>query len=315
MLWTIVEKIPGGNIKELCLKRMDFSGIDSRNVAKSINSLQVFMPDLCFFDQSQIIETIEEILRKTNLKKLNLPIETLKNVQARILGKALNKMEFLTLSGQQNSLSSDQMLEIFREMSCQTNLRSLELNLPDTRVDSISVRSLPADILTKAINNLTRLKAPNLSFSGSQIKSVFQNIATNDSCRIRHLKLGIWNDFSLVDLKTLRAVNNKLPEINDFKRFLCVKIVEMSIKELLRFEEEGEEKLTYEEMCQRWAQVMCEFWETAQSLLCCRGRLKVFIPLQQRLLTALLTPLLLQMADRKKYNLNTAMINQSLHIF
>lgn len=302
----IIEKVPGGNIKELRLNRMDFSGIDSRTLAKSINSLQVFMTKLCFFDQSQIMEIIKEILRETNLKRLYLSAETLKNVPAKILSKALNKMELLIISGEE-SLSSDQLMEFFREMSHQTNLRSLLFNFPDSSEGSLL--SIPADVLIKAINNLKILSVSRLNFSGNQIKSIFNNIATNDSCRIRHLKLSYWDDFSPVDLKTLRAVI-KLIDNNDFQRYLQVEIVDRSITELLRFEEEEEEKLSDGEMCQRWAQVMREAGDTAESLLSCKERPDVFSALQWNLQRALTTPSLLQMADTNKYNLNTSLIFQ-----
>ena len=288
----IIEKIPGGNIKELRLTSVDFSGMDSQTLAKSINKLKVFMPQYCFFDQSHIMEIIEEMLRETNLKKLCLPTIILNSVPARILSEALNKMELLILYGPK--ISPEQMMEIFREMSGQTNLRSLTLDLPD------SIVPLPADLITKAINNLTRFEAGKLNFSESQIMSLFHNIATNDSCRIRHLNLRMI--FRLVDLKTLRAVNNKLTEISDFKRCLSVKIVEMSIAELLKYEEEGEEKLSDEEMCQRWAQVICEALETVQSLRSCHS-FYTFSTLRDRLKRAFTTPLLLQMRDSNKYNL------------
>ena len=175
----IIEKIPGGNIKVLRLNRMDFSGIDSRTLAKSINSLQFLWSPHCIFDQSQIMETMEEILRETNLDTLYLTAEVLKNVPAGILSKALNKMELLIIGGREkDSLSSEQMMEFFREMSHQTNLWSLLMTL---------MRKC-TDVLTKAINKLTRFGAPYLNLSGSQIKSVF--FATNNSCRIRDLTFG-----------------------------------------------------------------------------------------------------------------------------
>ena len=102
----IIEKIPGGNIKELRLNQMDFSGIDPPTLAKSINSLQFFWSSHCIFDQSQMMETMEEILRETNLDTLYLTAETLINVPARILSKALNKMEQLIIGGSKEDTGS-----------------------------------------------------------------------------------------------------------------------------------------------------------------------------------------------------------------
>ena len=121
-----------------------------------------------------------------------------------------------------------------------------------------------------------------------------------------------WNDisFGLVDLKTLRAVS-KLIEMNHFNCYLQVKIVEMSIAKLLRFEEEEEEEeeeVSDEEMCQRWHQVMSEARETAQNLLqqekeSRKENLDVFSAFKWNLYLALTTPSLVQMAKSNKYKL------------
>ena len=92
---------------------------------------------------------------------------------------------------------------------------------------------------------------------------------------------------------------------------LSVKIVKMSIAELLKYEEEGEEKLSDEEMCQRWAQVMCEAREAAQSLHSCDLK-DVFILNRMIFLTAIRKPLLWQMAYENKYNLSIAEIRKIL---
>ena len=125
------------------------------------------------------------------------------------------------------------------------------------------------------------------------------------------LRYNYWNDisFGLVDLKTLKAVS-KLIEMNHFNCYLQVKIVEMSIAKLLRFEEEEveEEKLSDEEMSQRWHQVMCEARETAQNLLqqekeSRKENLDVFSAFKWNLNLALTTPSLVQMAKSNKYKL------------
>ena len=61
----------------------------------------------------------------------------------------------------------------------------------------------------------------------------------------------------------------------------------MSIKELLKYEE-GEEKLSDEELCQRWNQVFCEAYETAQSLPSCNS-MEAYLTLRERLQRVLIT--------------------------
>ena len=148
----IMEKIPGGKIENLVLEHVDFSGIDSRTVAKAINSLQVFCSDFCYFELSQIMETFEEMSLQTHLRNLFLQTDFLKNVPAKIISQALNKLELLCLVSKEDSLTSDQMTELFGAMAHQTSLQKLVLTLPDAREGSFT--SVPADILTRAISKL-----------------------------------------------------------------------------------------------------------------------------------------------------------------
>lgn len=218
------------------------------------------------------METFEEMSLQTNLRNLFLQTDFLKNVPAKIISQALNQLELLCLVSKEDSLTSEQMTELFGAMAHQTSLQKLVLTLPDAREGSFT--SVPADILTRAISKLDVLIAPKLRFSESQIKSVFQNIATNSSSKTRHLNLGSWHEpqFSLVDLNTLRAVMKKIRN-NDFKMLLQITNIERSITELKKLqedndkiEEEGEEKLSDEEMTKRWFEVACEARRVRRSM-------------------------------------------------
>ena len=272
----IMEKIPGGKIQDLQLEHVDFSGVDSRKVAKAVNSLKVFCSDFCYFVQSQIMEVFEAMSSsETKLRKLFLHTDFLKNVPAKILSKALNKLELLCLVSKDDSLTSEQMLHFFKEMSLQTNLQKLVLSLPDAKEGSLI--SVPSDILTKAITKLEVFIAPRLRFSENQIKTVFQKIAIDDTKKIRHLNLGSWQEpkFSLVHLSTLRSVMNRIQN-NDFKLLIQIKNIEMSIEQLQKLQEENdkleddtEDKLSDEEMTVAWTKLACEAREIRRAMPSC----------------------------------------------
>ena len=296
-LIEIMDKIPGGKIQDLQLEHVDFAEVDSRKVSKAINSLQVFCSDFCYFEQSQILETFEEMSLETNLRKLFLHTDFLKNVPAKILSKALNKLELLCLVSKEDSMTSEQMMQFFKDMSQQTHLQKLVLTLPDAKEGSLI--SVPADILNKAVSKLDVLIAPRLRFTESQIKAVFQNIATDKSKKIRHINLGSWLEpqFSLVDLTTLRAVMNKIQN-NDFKLLLQIKNIEMSIEELQKLQEEndkmeddGEERLSDEEMTERWTRVACEAREVRRAMPSSKRVMmhNIHRGVRRRLLTAIQT--------------------------
>ena len=255
----IMKMIPGSGVKNLALNHVKFSGVASRTVAKAINSLESFQGASNKFDEMQMIETFEEMSMKTNLKKMLLQTEFLKKVPAKILSKALNKLDKLCITGRKEEiLTSEQLKEIFNEMSHQTYLRHLLLLFPDTSQGSIN--SFPTDVLTKAISKLKVFYAPRLRFSESQIKSVFQRI---DSSMTEELDLGSCHEpqFSLVDQKSLISVYFKIKGQYYFKMLMTIKNLEMSIEELHRVQEENdkmeeeEKMLSAEEISMQWRQL------------------------------------------------------------
>ena len=262
----ITKRIPGSGLKELMLQEVKFSGVAARTVAEAINSLEIFKVAKNQFNDRQRLETIEVMSKKTNLQKMILCTGFLKNIPASILGKALNKITCLRLGSKTNSLPSEQIRAIFNEMSQQTNLQQLHLLFPDSSEGSII--SFPADILTKAISKLEVFLAPQLKFSESQIKSVFQSI---DLSKIRLLDLGSCNEpqFSLVNQKSLISVSHKIKADMSFKLLLLIKNLEINIKKLQKVQEENdkmkevEEKLSAEEMSKQWGHLAWEVYQLA----------------------------------------------------
>lgn len=244
----ILNKIPGSSLKVLAVAQVKFSGIASRTIAKAINSLETFeIGDENHFDELQMMETFEEMSKKTNLKKILIHNEVLKKIPARILGKALNKIHHVVcFDDKENSLTSEQIIEIFNQMAHQTNLQTLLLLFPDASEGSLI--SYPADILARVINKLKVFIAPLLKFSESQIKSVLQSI---DLSKTQELDLGSCHEpqFSLLDRKRLMSVSNKIKGHETFKLLLLIKHLEMSIEELQNVQKE---KLSAEEKKKQW---------------------------------------------------------------
>ena len=153
------------------------------------------------------------------------------------------------------------MLEARRSASVSGELSSLivtSISPAWLYTDSIS---LPAEILTKAISKLKVFNAPQLKFSESQIKAVFQSI---DSSKIEELDLGSCHEpqFSLVNQKTLISVSKN--SYAPFRLLLLIKNLEMNIEELQKVKEENEKmeeeekKLSAEEMSKQWERLACE---------------------------------------------------------
>ena len=267
-LSEILQQIPGGKIRDFQLEHVDFSGIGAQKVEKAVNSLEIFCSDLCHFEESQIIETFGKMSRETKLRKLFFRTDSLKEVPPTVLSKALNKLQvlFLVPAHGGNVLSSGQLVEFFNEMSKPTNLQKVVLTIPEAELGS--VQSVSAGILTKATNKLQAFMAPGLRFSESQIKAILTNIAKGTSL-IRHLNLGPMNElnFSEVDLDNLRSVIKKIKSdtilSRRFKRSLQGQINFARLEEIMKLEEEndkeeGENKLSEEEITEQWKRIVRE---------------------------------------------------------
>ena len=87
--------IPGNSITILKLEHVDFCGIPSQKVATAINNLTEFHSKSCFFDEVQMIETINLKNLKSNLRRLVLDTPIFRSFPTRCPARALYPREYM----------------------------------------------------------------------------------------------------------------------------------------------------------------------------------------------------------------------------
>ena len=251
-LLQILINIPGGKVRNLQVNHVNFYKICPSKVAKAINSLEAFSSEFCLYSPEQINRMFLEMTGETKLGTFSCYSHCrnfLRSVEPRILSAALNNLEYLFIGSEGGSFSSEQMFEFFLKMSQRTRLQRVGLMGPDNPGSSL-LQTIPANILSGAIQRLEAFVAPELHFSPGQTKSILDAIAM-ESSRMKRIDLGStnWPTLSNVELGSLRRIVNKI-EGNTFKSLVQVKIIETynetirSLKEeVLRKQEEAQETL------------------------------------------------------------------------
>ena len=218
----ILKKIPEGKLNCFQTNQVNFDQIDPELLSASINSLESFAAELCFFSQDQVKMIFQQMSVKTKLKDISLFFtfrNILANVPALTLGAAFNNLQNVYLG--RGLLTSEQLFAIFHKMSSQTNLQRLFLTMTDTSPSLL--QPIPTNILSQAINKLQVFIAPRLFFSTQQMKIILEQCA-EDSSHLTRLDLGFREPLPELTLDTMRSILFKL-ENNMFKYHIQTKVI------------------------------------------------------------------------------------------
>ena len=248
-LLQILENIPGGKVKNLQVNHVNFYNICPSKVAKAIISLEAFSSEFCLYSPEQVGKMFLEMTGETKLKTFSCYSHCrsfLSSVEPRILSTALNNLKYLFIGSESSNFNSEQMFDFFLKMSQRTRLQRVGLMGPDNPGSPL-LQTIPADILSGAIQRLEAFVAPELHFSPGQTKSILDAIAM-ESSRMKRIDLGstIWPTLTNLELGSLRKIVNKI-EGNTFRSLIQIKIIETynetirSLKqEVLRKQEEAQ---------------------------------------------------------------------------
>jgi len=101
-------------------------------------------------------------------------------VPVSVLSKALNKLEVVEIN--LSNIGLDHALEFFRQMSRETNLKTVFLYVEET------YPSIPAKILSRGINKLESFIAFDIQFTSFQLKTILDDMA-KDSSKLKKLRI------------------------------------------------------------------------------------------------------------------------------
>ena len=244
-LLQILINIPGGKVKNLQVNHVNFYNICPSKVAKAINSLEAYSSEFCLYSPEQISKIFLEISVETKLKTFSCSSHTrsfLRSVEPGILSEALNNLENLFIGSEGGSFSSEQMFEFFLKMSQKTRLQRICLMGPDNPGSPL-LQTIPANILSGAIQKLEAFVAPELLFSPGQTKCILDAISM-ESSRMKRIDLGSTNRPTLtnVEFESLRKIVSKV-EDNTFKSLIQIKIIETYNETIRSLREEVQRKI------------------------------------------------------------------------
>jgi len=237
----LVKDIPfHKKLQILQLKEVDFSFVQSSCLSKAINSLSTFDNFYCEFIDEQLEAIFNQMTVKTNLKQLTFfsgYYDDLNRIPSSTLAKAFNNLEWLYIG--YCSLSPQQLLSFFQQLSSNSNLNKINFFFQDSSPPLLSV--VPCNVLSKGLNNLEEAVIPYLELSDCQMKRILEDVAKDDS-KIKILDLGenIVPDLSLEVLKKLVIKLEPNEFLTDVRRKL-IEVYEETILDLKRKAEAEEQ--------------------------------------------------------------------------
>ena len=238
----LVMDIPNhGKLKIFQAKEVDFSFIQSVYLSKAINSLKTFDNFYCEFIDEQLETIFNQMAVETNLKQLTFfsgYYDDLNGIAPEILAKALNNLEWLYIG--YCSLSPQQLLSFFQQLSSNSNLGKINFFFQDSSAPLLSL--VPCNVLSKGLNNVEEAVIPYLELSDCQMKKILEDVAKDES-KIKILDLGE-NVIPDLGLEVLKKLLIKL-EPNEFMTNIRRKLIEELEKIILelKIKAEAEEKL------------------------------------------------------------------------
>jgi len=192
-LSALVKSINNGSkVKNLSLANNDISEVDSKELAKAMNKLEMLdLSGTNFGDLEDPEIFFRQMTKSTNLKLLDIGFNTLRKNNNRILNpkvmaQALNKIEDLRMVGV--DISAVHAHELFKRMCVRTSIKTLQFE--DCNIIDMSL--VNPNFMASGLNKLSKLKMANSSMNGSQCLEFFTRTA--NFSRLQHL------DFSFLDL-------------------------------------------------------------------------------------------------------------------
>jgi len=182
----------GSKVKNLSLANNDISEVDSEELARAMNKLEMLdLSGTNFGDLEDPNIFFRQMTKSTNLKLLDIGFNTLRKNNNRILNpkvmaRALNKIEDLRMVGV--DISAVQAHDLFKRMCVQTSIKTLQFE--DCNIIDLSL--VNPNFMASGLNKLSKLKMANSSMNGSQCLEFFTRAA--NFSRLQHL------DFSFLDL-------------------------------------------------------------------------------------------------------------------
>ena len=174
----------------LIFDNVDFKGLDPKLISKVINKTEeVTIGSETLLDEPQVKQIFMN-MPNGRIKKLNVCEFSLKGIDKDVLSKAINGL--VSYETQYAYISREQISEIFHQMSLETNLKKISLNV-DSYIVIYGCLEIPAIVLSKALNKLEEVSISFSQLKPEQAFEFFHKMSTN-TC-LRSVTLAIEDGF------------------------------------------------------------------------------------------------------------------------
>ena len=198
----------GTNMKNLMLRDIDISQVEPTIMALAISKLKELMiwksfrpPIQSDLSEPQCKALFSALSKKTNLKRLVMTTEHLKQVEPTIFAKALNHLEEVSVYDRVTDLQAQLFFSIMAEKTSIQKFRIFNNNLSTIR----------SQIMAKGIIHLEELIMVGCSLTSEQTLSIFLSIKEGN--KLKKLNLSHSN-LSSIDKELLTTVINQIEQVS-----------------------------------------------------------------------------------------------------
>ena len=188
-------------IREINLDFSEVFNVNDDIFAKSLTRLDKVSLACSVMDVAQLESLFTLLTKEVKMKELDLLDTDLTSLSPDLLGRAVNNLVKVNLSG--SKLSGDQLNLMFQEFNFNT--------LTDLNMDYLDLSSVTPESISMVIMNLIKISLKKCSLNSAQLNLIFESLAKNEACDIK--------------LRSANFYGNNLREVDsDYLKQACVRL-------------------------------------------------------------------------------------------
>ena len=166
-------------IKEINLDFSEVFNVNDDIFAKSLSKLEKVSLACSVMDVAQLESLFTLIAKESKMKELDLLDTDLTTLPPQLLGKAVNNLEKINLSG--SKLHGEQLNQMFQEFDFQM--------LKDLNMDYLDLSAVVPESLAMVLINLKKISLKKCNLTTAQSNLIFESIAKNHDFRREKRKI------------------------------------------------------------------------------------------------------------------------------
>ena len=188
-------------IREINLDFSEVFNVNDDIFAKSLSKLEKVSLAWSVMDMAQLESLFTLIAKEAKMKELDLLDTDLTSLSPELLGKAVNNLEKINLSG--SKLHGEQLNQMFQEFDFKI--------LKDLNMDYLDLSAVLPESLAMVLINLKKISLKKCNLTTAQINLIFESIAKNTREDVKLKNANLYgNNFKEVEAEHLSNSASKL---------------------------------------------------------------------------------------------------------